>query len=651
MSAFLNSGGECAGLIAKRDWSDTLGPVDRWPQSLKAATALILRSPVPMVMLWGIDGIMIYNDGYAVVAGGRHPTLLGSKVLEWWPEAVEFNAHVMDVGLAGGTLQYRDQELTLHRHGGPEQVWLNLDYSPVIGDDGQPAGVLAIVIETTERVRAEAANRRRQDRLAFFDRLTENTGPLSSSKEIMAVTARLLGEQIGASLCAYADVEPDQDSFTIRGDWAAAGTASIVGNYTLESFGATASSALRGGKPFVSHDLIAEFGAEEVAQFTAIGIAATVVLPLVKQARLIALMAVHSGTPRHWSGEDLSLVAETIARSWAYVERVRSEAALRESESALRNVVEQMPLGVAIATVPQGELLIYNRQSTELLGLDPSPGQDVRDYGIYKAVDEDGAPVPIRRYPLARAVMAGEIVHNEEMRYRRDDGEIVYLEVNAARIVTETGEADLAVTTFSDISERKRAERHQRLLIDELSHRAKNLLAIIQSVAQQSFKSGRDPQAMVAAFEGRLGALAAAHSILTRERWEAAPLRTILCDTITSVKSDDHRLKLDGPDVMVNPKTSVSLAMAVHELATNALKYGSLSHEEGTLTVRWSVADGRLNLQWIERGGPPVTPPDKRGFGSRMIERGLAAELGGTVKIDFQPEGVVCTVDAPLPAV
>src|SRR5687768_15055774 len=116
---------------------------------------MVLASPVPIVMLWGEAGVMIYNDAYSGFAGGRHPQLLGSKVREGWPEVADFNDNVMKVGLAGGTLSYKDQELTLHRHGKPEQVWMNLDYSPVLDESGRPAGVVAIVVETTDRVLSE----------------------------------------------------------------------------------------------------------------------------------------------------------------------------------------------------------------------------------------------------------------------------------------------------------------------------------------------------------------------------------------------------------------------------------------------------------------------------------------------------------------
>jgi PAS domain S-box-containing protein len=160
---FLSGGGDAAGLITAFNWSQNpLGPIDGWPQSLKTTVGLM----VPIVLLWGEDGIMIYNDGYSVFAGGRHPALFGSKVREGWPEVAEFNDNVMKVGLAGGTLAYKDQELVLYRHRGePEQVWMNLDYSPVLGEDGRPAGVIAIVVETTGKVKAEERLKTEGERL------------------------------------------------------------------------------------------------------------------------------------------------------------------------------------------------------------------------------------------------------------------------------------------------------------------------------------------------------------------------------------------------------------------------------------------------------------------------------------------------------
>ncbi|WP_404441235.1 hypothetical protein [Stutzerimonas chloritidismutans] len=138
-AVFPAAGGELGELIRAHDWSDAgLGPPAQWPQSLKTVTAMMLLSPVPIVVLWGEQGIMLYNDAYSVFAAGRHPTLLGSEVRKGWPEVADFNDRVMRVCLAGGTLAYKDQELTLHRNGRPEQVWMNLDYSPVLDETGRP---------------------------------------------------------------------------------------------------------------------------------------------------------------------------------------------------------------------------------------------------------------------------------------------------------------------------------------------------------------------------------------------------------------------------------------------------------------------------------------------------------------------------------
>ena len=154
--SFLDNGGETGVLIRWFDWSSTpLGPIEGWPQSLRTTVGLALRTPLPVVMLWGPDGILIYNDGYAGFAGARHPSLLGAKVLEGWPEAADLNREVLDTVLAGGTLSLREQRLTLNRRGMPEDCWLDLDYMPVLGEDGAPAGVFAVVIEITERVRTQ----------------------------------------------------------------------------------------------------------------------------------------------------------------------------------------------------------------------------------------------------------------------------------------------------------------------------------------------------------------------------------------------------------------------------------------------------------------------------------------------------------------
>ena len=163
---FLGHDGNVARLIREIDWSATaIGPVEDWPAPLKSAIAIMLHSAVPMIILWGDDGLMLYNDAYAVIADRRHPSILGARVREGWPEVADFNGEVLKEVLSGRVLAYRDQELILHRHGSPEAAWFDIDYSPVVDDRGKPVGALAVVVETTERVVAERKNRAEFERL------------------------------------------------------------------------------------------------------------------------------------------------------------------------------------------------------------------------------------------------------------------------------------------------------------------------------------------------------------------------------------------------------------------------------------------------------------------------------------------------------
>lgn len=167
--------GDMAKLTVAYDWSKTsLGTITEWPQCLKTAASMIMQSPVPIVILWGADGIMIYNDAYALFAGSKHPRLLGSKAVEGWPEVADFNRHVMDMGLKGKSVAYKDQALTLYRKNKAEQVWMDLSYSPIMDENGKPTGVMAIITETTERAKAERSMRQSDERFGLISKATND---------------------------------------------------------------------------------------------------------------------------------------------------------------------------------------------------------------------------------------------------------------------------------------------------------------------------------------------------------------------------------------------------------------------------------------------------------------------------------------------
>lgn len=197
----------------------------------------------------------------------------------------------------------------------------------------------------------------------------------------------------------------------------------------------------------------------------------------------------------------------------------------------------------------------------------------------------------------------------------------------------------------SEVEARRVAEEARELLVAELNHRVKNTLATVQSIAAQSLREGRPAAEARETFEARLVALSHAHDLLTRENWRGAELSEIVREE-TLPYAD--RITAEGPPVTLSPSTALALAMALHELATNAAKYGALSTPAGHVRISWKLPPGRLDLTWREAGGPPVDAAARRGFGTRMITQGLSRQLQGTVELAFKPEGVVCCIDIPL---
>jgi two-component sensor histidine kinase len=201
--------------------------------------------------------------------------------------------------------------------------------------------------------------------------------------------------------------------------------------------------------------------------------------------------------------------------------------------------------------------------------------------------------------------------------------------------------------------ELREADTQRQILLNELNHRVKNSLATVQSIALQTLGSAATPEQFNRAFNQRLMALSKNHNLLTRGDWVSASLSEVISQELEPHQNEArNRVGLHGDEVRLSAKAALALGMAIHELATNAAKYGGLSADDGGVDVEWTVAGGkghrRLQLTWTERGGPPVRPPERRGFGSRLIERGLTHELGGAANLEFSPSGVRCVINMPL---
>ena len=209
--------------------------------------------------------------------------------------------------------------------------------------------------------------------------------------------------------------------------------------------------------------------------------------------------------------------------------------------------------------------------------------------------------------------------------------------------------ADGIGVVFRDITDRRSAELQRDLLIKELEHRIKNTLTMVQSIAEQTFRSSGYDTSAQQAFTSRLVSLSNAHAVLTQRSWDSADLHEVITVAVAPHRTPEReRFAIRGPILRLGPKAAVALSMAVHELCTNATKYGALSTDSGQIEVTWSSDQDRFRWVWHEQGGPPVAVPQRTGFGSRLIERMLAAQLSGQVKMKYEPTGLVCTIDAPL---
>lgn len=320
-------------------------------------------------------------------------------------------------------------------------------------------------------------------------------------------------------------------------------------------------------------------------------------------------------------------------------ERVRAEEALAASHEQMREILESISEAF-YAIDAQDRFTYVNRRAEELWG---RPRDGLIGQVIWSVFDRS-PDSEIRRAHVRTALLRSV----QRLEY--------FSEALGGWVETSIypGPAGLSVF-FRDITERHRNEERRQLMVNELNHRVKNSLAVVQGIASQTLRTARDLDQARGDLTARLVALARAHDLLTSESWEGADLAEVVRATLESgLGVQGRQVEMDGPSLRLTPNAALSLALALHELATNAIKYGALSAEEGRVTVSWTIEpaddpaslERRLTLCWTERGGPPVQAPDRRGFGSRLLERGLAAELHGRVDLSFEPGGVACRIEA-----
>jgi PAS domain S-box-containing protein len=309
---------------------------------------------------------------------------------------------------------------------------------------------------------------------------------------------------------------------------------------------------------------------------------------------------------------------------------------------------EQLPFAVYVCD-RDGLVIRYNRRAAELWGRSPRlRDSNERFCGSYRMFRPDGSLLPHHQCPMADVLRTGVSVREQEVHIERPDGlrGIALVDIEAIR--DSDGIIVGAINCFQDITERKRSEAQIVNLAHEAEHRTKNILATVLATVRFSHSdSSVDLKQLI---EGRINALAKVHALFVQSRWTGAELRTLVTQELLPYRGmKEARVRTSGPAVTLEPYTAQAVAISLHELATNAAKYGSLSAEDGRVEIAWSrKADGRLSLRWIELGGPPVARPTHRGFGTSIMENIIAGQLRGEVHFDWRHQGLACEIALPL---
>lgn len=324
--------------------------------------------------------------------------------------------------------------------------------------------------------------------------------------------------------------------------------------------------------------------------------------------------------------------ASTIARD--VTEHRRQTELLTENEARMRLALKSARAGAWTFDLRRRELH-WSPEMFALYGLDPARGQPSREMLAQRI---SPAHRQRARKEFARAMLEGGSF-TLEFPIARPDGTEIWTALAGDVIKDENGKSIAARGIDQDITERKNWEKRQAMLLRELSHRVKNTLAVVQSVARQTLRSSPSPRSFVEAFEGRIRSLAASHSLLTEADWGGARLDTIIRHQVAAMVHDyDSRFRLKGPDVVLSAEIATQLGLVLHELATNAARYGSLSVPEGHVDIVWTATQTRLSLLWREHGGPKIEKKSQfTGFGTLLI-----TSSAQKVTQRFLKDGLVC---------
>jgi PAS domain S-box-containing protein len=593
------------------DWGAThLGPIASWPEALRATVRVMMLSEVPMVMLAGEqDGTLIYNDGYAVFAGEKHPSIFGMRAVDAFPEIADFNLENIRRGFAGEAWQLNNQKLMLDRGRGLAPTYIDLSYSPVAGEDGRPLAVLVIVQETTAQV----------------------------------VQARALDENI-----EKLDLALNASGMVGTWDWDIVNNTVTADERFARLYGVSPGAAAVGLPIGDFMQGIHPDDRDRIA--TEIGEGIKTAGPVRFEYRLLKgdgdirwvvasgrVIADAAGQPLRFPGVVVDITEER-----------RIAEQLAESEMRFRTLADTMPQMVW-STLPDGHVDYYNARWYEFTGV-PEGSTDGDAWGPVVHPDDQARTIQLWQHSVA----TGE-PYQIEYRLRHAGGDYRWVLGQALPVRDPLGRIVRWFGSGTDIHEAKLAAEEREVVAQELSHRIKNIFAVIGGIVALAARTYPEASGLATELRARIISLGKAHDFVrphssaSAHRNNPSSLRQLMGELLSPYKlPGDDRIDIVGDDVVIDEAAATPLALIFHELGTNAAKYGALSKPGGRVAIEITRGEESCRVTWREIGGPPGPLSDKQGFGSRLMSLSVEGQLRGRLARSWEPTGLVAELDIPL---
>jgi PAS domain S-box-containing protein len=593
------------------------------------------KSDDTLRQFWGLDA----NDEIT-------DELFWSSIL---PDDVPIVKSAWAIGMdPNGPRQFRIVHRILRLSDGQTR-WLHFECNADFAGD-QPVRVIGVVRDITAQKKVELRNSAINDRDTYLLKLSDAIRNWTDPRDIQAAASDVLGRHLRAQRVGYAEAMDNGISIAVRQDYTC-GVASLSGVYETRRYGEELDRNIRSGRTVVSPDIAndASFTSKQKLALAAVDIAAMINVPLVKSGRLFAVMFVHFSDPHQFTSFEQDLVTETAEMTWAAVERAKAEEERGLSERRLRMASDAAGLGFYEFDVDR-QRSYWSSGMWKLVGWQETatvPYPQCLET-VHKD-DREFARVQMQR--AARTPGPFEC----EYRIQRPDGKVVWVMDRGESfgpVDAKTGLAARIMGTLIDVTERKSAEDNIRILMREVNHRSKNLLSVVQSIARQTATYG-EADSFVERFGDRLSSLAASQDLIISNSWRGVELSELVRSQLSHFKDlIGDRIRIDGPSLNVSPAAAQHLGLALHELSTNAGKYGSLSTESGNVDVNWriegSVTSPSLKIEWIETGGPAVSAPTRKGLGFQLTTRLTQRAFDGEVTLDYQVTGLRWMLLAPV---